>query len=105
MSILCLAIVVAGFAPVYYLRSLEVVPWENIDSFSRHGRQLPIHLHLHGAALAAWYLLFAIQPALVAKGNVGLHMKLGKVGIGIAICVFLTGVYTVFYRDAYLGAV
>jgi hypothetical protein len=104
MSILCLAIVVAGFAPVYYLRSLEVVPWENIDSFSRHGRQLPIHLHLHGVALAAWYLLFAIQPALIAKGNVGLHMKLGKVGIGIAICVFLTGVYTVFYRDAYLVA-
>lgn len=102
MSILCLAIVIAGFAPVYYFRSFEIVPWENIDSFSRHDRQLPLHLQFHGAALTAWYVLFALQPLLIANRNVGLHMTLGRCGIGIAICVFLTGIYTVYYRDAYL---
>jgi hypothetical protein len=102
MSILCLAIVIAGFAPVYYFRSFDLVPWENIDSFSRHDRRLPFHLHLHGVALTAWYVLFAIQPLLIAKKNVGLHMTLGRCGIAIAICVFLTGIYTVYYRDAYL---
>jgi hypothetical protein len=102
MSILCLAIVIAGFAPVYYFRSLDIVPWENIDSFSRHDRRLPVHLHLHGAALSAWYLLSVVQPVLIARKNVGLHMKTGRTGVGIAVCVLLTGVYTVFYRDAYL---
>lgn len=102
MSILCLAIVLTGFAPVYYLRSAEIVPWENVDAFSRYGRDIPLHLRLHGISLTAWYLLFVVQPVLIAKRQIRVHRTLGFLGIFVAVCVLVSSVYTVFYRDAYM---
>lgn len=102
MSIVCLAIVLIGFGPVYYVRGLEIVPWENIDAFSRYERALPFHILLHGASLTTWYVLFVVQPFLIANRRIRLHRALGVFGIVVAICVFFSSIYTVFYRDAYM---
>ena len=102
MAAVCLAIVLIGFAPVFYLRPLEIVPWDNVEAFSRHGHKLPWHLILHGFALTAWFLLLVIQPLLIAAGRVRSHQALGRLGIILAASVVGTGAYTVFYRDAYL---
>lgn len=104
MSIVCLGIVFIGFAPVYYLRSLEIVAWENIDALSRYDRELPAHIHFHGISLTAWYLLFVVQPFLIARNRFRDHRALGTAGILVAACVFVSSVYTVFYRDAYMVA-
>lgn len=44
--------------------------------------------------MTAWILLFAVQTWLVSTKRVKLHMKLGWVGVGLAILVLATG-YTV----------
>lgn len=102
MSIVCLAVVVIGFGPVYYVRSMEIVSWENIDALSRYDRELPVHILLHGVSLTAWYVLFAIQPFLIARRQFAAHRMLGVFGIFVAACVLTSSVYTVFYRDAYM---
>lgn len=102
LALTCLGIALSGFGAVYYLRALEIVPWDNIDAFSRYDRRLPIHLHIHGAALTLWFLLLVIQPCLVALRHVSLHRTLGQAGVIVAILVVTSAIYTVYYRDAYM---
>lgn len=47
---------------------------------------------LHGSAMAAWMVLFAVQPLLIAKGKRRLHMNLGKAGAVLAAVVVLLGI-------------
>lgn len=102
MAIACLAIVLIGFAPVFYVRSLEIVSWENIDSFSRYDRALPPHIWFHGILLTSWYVLFVVQPFLIVRKRITVHRAVGAFGVVVAIGVLVSNVYTVFYRDAYM---
>lgn len=73
-------LVFVGFSKAYYLRPFfDLAPlYSNMVRF-------------HGVVMTAWVLLFATQAWLVSAKNVKLHMKLGWVGVGIAILVLLTG--------------
>ena len=51
----------AGFARTYYLKELYATP------------ALPILLHIHGAVMTLWYVLFIVQVRLVAAHRVALH--------------------------------
>ncbi len=74
-------IVLLGFAPTYYLKSLFGDP------------PLPsAYVHVHGLTMTAWVVLFIAQVRLIAARRVRLHQRLGYAGIGLAALVILTGI-------------
>lgn len=76
-------VVFIGFARSYYLRELFGFP------------PLPSFLvQVHGAVMTAWVALFAVQVGLVASHRTRLHMKLGILGLFLAILVFVVGTLT-----------
>jgi len=76
MSVLLLALVFIGFAPTYYLRPANVVP-------------IPWYIHVHGAAMTAWFVLLLLQSLLVATGHRSIHRRTGMAGVVIAIVIAL----------------
>jgi hypothetical protein len=78
MSLAVIAMVLAGFAKTYFLRSYFVTT------------PLPLTTRIHGAAFTAWVLLFLAQSTLVAAHRTDIHRKLGW--IGAALAVFMTGI-------------
>jgi hypothetical protein len=77
------AIMFAGFAKNYYLRT-----WIGT-------RPITAMVHVHGLVMTAWILLFLTQALLVAKRRTDLHRKLGVGGAVLAIAVVALGVYTI----------
>jgi hypothetical protein len=73
MSGLALCVVLLGFARTYYLKGLFGAP------------SLPLLLHVHGALMTAWFLLFAVQAALIRARRVDLHRLVGVAGAAFAI--------------------
>jgi hypothetical protein len=73
-------IVFAGFARSYYLRSLFNQP------------PLTGLVHLHGAVMTSWFLLFIAQARLVAAHRVDWHRRLGILCVVTAASVVVTGV-------------
>ena len=65
-------VVVAGFAPTYFLKALYDTP------------ALSPLFHVHGALYTAWMLLLIAQPALVAAGRTDLHRRIGVSGAMLA---------------------
>ena len=80
---LILVLMFLGFMP-YYLHG---------KAFG--GRDVPAPIHTlvlcHGIAMTAWVSLFVVQPLLIAGGNRRRHMKLGRVGAVLAICIIVLG--------------
>jgi hypothetical protein len=72
-------VVVAGFAPTYYLKAAFGTP------------ELSTLKHFHGLVMTAWFTLFTVQALLIAKGNVAAHRKAGAWGILLAIALVITG--------------
>ncbi len=83
MSIALFALVVFGFS--------HTVP----DDLSTPG--FPVVIAVHGAVFAAWIVLFVAQPMRVATSNVGVHRKLGWLGLAIAIAMVGLGGYAVLF--------
>ena len=88
MSALFLVVVLLGFSRSFYLKSAFDFP------------ALPIHLYFHGIALTSWFVLALIQPWLIKNQSIGLHRRLGAVGVMLAVSVVLTGLWTLALRDA-----
>jgi hypothetical protein len=80
MSILLAVLVIASFAPSFYLR-----PFLLPESGFRYGTVLPTHLYVHGAFLTAWYLLLPTQAVLVANSKMDWHRSFGVLGIFIVV--------------------
>jgi hypothetical protein len=76
---IALALVFWGFAPTYYLKLIFATP------------QLPVRLHIHGAIMSSWLLLFFAQAVLISAHHTDLHRRLGILGVFVAIAVFLVG--------------
>jgi len=79
MSVLLSAVVFAGFAPTYYLRS------------AYRAEPLARVFQVHGAVFTAWILLLVAQTSLVAARRVDLHRKLGVAGAVLAVVMLLAG--------------
>ena len=76
-----LLIVLAGFARTYYASALFGTP------------PLPSALvHVHGALMTAWVLLFIVQVRLIASTRIRLHQRLGYAAIGLAALIIATGI-------------
>ena len=84
MSAVAFAVVLAGFAPTYYLKPLFGTP------------ALKPFVHVHAAAFTAWCVLLIVQPLLIRRGNLQVHRRLGVLGGGIAAVVVTTGYLVIF---------
>jgi hypothetical protein len=82
MGIACGVIVLAGFAPTWFLRSL----------LARTEPLTPL-LHVHAALFTAWLGLFVTQAALMRSDRRALHMQLGKFAALLAIAMIGAGVF------------
>ncbi len=80
MAVVIAMIIVAGFGPSY------------AASLAPPG--LPIWVHLHGALMVAWIVLFALQTQLVATRALRLHRRLGWLSIGLVAVIVPLGVAT-----------
>lgn len=74
-AIVAMLLVFAGFARTYYLKIFFGTPL------------LPPLLHLHGAILTLWFVLFFIQVRFVAAHRVDFHRLLGSFGAVLAVLV------------------
>jgi hypothetical protein len=72
-------VVFAGFARTYYLRFLFGRP------------PLPWLLHLHGALMTSWFVLFFVQTRLIASHRIHLHRRLGVFGAMLAGLMVIVG--------------
>lgn len=82
MSLLLIVCVFVGFAPTYYLRPPAA-------------GSIPAYLHVHGAAMTAWFLLLLLQTTLIATRRRALHRRLGFAGAGIAVVIALLNPFVV----------
>lgn len=76
-----LAIVLAGFAPSFYLR----------PAF-HHTAQLPALLIVHGTVLTLWFSLCVLQGWLIRNRRFELHRQMGYFSAGFAALVIVLGV-------------
>jgi hypothetical protein len=76
LSAVLIVLVFLGFAPTYYLRPVSAGP-------------IPAYLHVHGAAMTAWFLLLLVQTALIATRRREVHRQLGIAGACVAVVIVL----------------
>lgn len=80
-GLVALGLVFLGFARTYYLKVFF------------DGPPLGGIVHLHGAVMSIWFLLFATQAFLISNRKVSWHKRLGIVGVVLALLVVVTGTY------------
>lgn len=82
-AILMPIIVLLGFARTYYLKGFFETP------------AIPgLLIHLHGAVMTSWVVLFMVQVWLVSSRRVRVHQRLGKIGAVLALLVLVVGITT-----------
>jgi uncharacterized membrane protein len=86
MSIIALLVVFVGFAPSFFLATM------NPDA-----KPLAPLFHIHGAVFAAWMLLYVLQNVLIARGNRALHMKLGKFGAVLGMVMIVMAFFVTLH--------
>jgi hypothetical protein len=79
LSIIAVALVLAGFRPYFFALLAGSPP------------AVPAVIHLHAAVFSGWLVLFAVQIALVFRGRTALHRKLGRFGIGYGVLMLALG--------------
>lgn len=86
MGVAILTIVIAGFAPSWFLRG-------TVTSARPLSPLTPLVI-LHGAAFTAWMLLFIAQAGLISARRVQWHRKLGGATIALAAAMVALGILT-----------
>ena len=81
MAVAMALIAFIGFIPTYYFAS------------AFHAPPLVPLAHLHGMVFSAWMLLYLMQNGLVLADRRELHRWLGTAGAGLALVVFVLGVW------------
>jgi hypothetical protein len=82
MSLLMLAIVVAGFSQSYFFAGMVFAKLPNAL------------VHVHGFLLVTWIFLMVAQNALVATHHVRWHMRLGVLGFILPPLMIILGEFT-----------
>ncbi len=78
-GLVAVGLVFWGFAPTYYLKLIFGAP------------ALPTRLHIHGAVMSSWLVLFFVQAILISARRTPWHRRLGSIGVFVAIGVVLVG--------------
>lgn len=80
MSLIVALVIMSGFGPSY------------VSSLPPPG--LPYWVHLHGAVMSAWVLLFVVQSWLAGRRAFSLHRRLGWLSIGLVVVMVPLGFVT-----------
>jgi hypothetical protein len=81
MSVVMLAIAIAGFLPAIADRSTRLAPLTTLAA-------------VHGMVCFGWLLLFFTQTTLIAQSRIGVHRRLGIAGALMAIAMLGLGYAT-----------
>ena len=73
----CIVLAAIGFGPSFY------------DHFTGQ-LAIPASVHVHGAIMLSWLVLFTTQANLVARASLRLHRRLGWVTVGVAVAVVIS---------------
>lgn len=92
MALAMAATVAVGFGPTFYLKPVMASP------------PLTPSVWVHGVLFTGWIALLVTQASLVAKGRVEIHMRLGMLGVLLAIMMVVVGLLTAI-QSARLGRV
>ena len=84
MGVALLATVLVGFSRTFFLKF-----W--FPEHQQFAAPEPFFL-VHGVFFAAWFVLLAVQPWLVARGNRALHRRLGTWGAALAVVMIVVGI-------------
>lgn len=84
-------VVFIGFSRSYFLRPLF------------RSTPLEVALHLHGAIMTLWFLLFALQVSLVANGRTLLHRSIGVAGATLAALLTVLALLITVYSAKQVG--
>ena len=84
MGLTALAVVVAGFAPTYYLGFWFGAP------------PLEVIVHVHAMAFTAWLVLLLSQTLLIRLGRARWHRAMGKVAVAVVAVMVITGYMVIF---------
>ena len=87
MAVAILLTAIFGFSRTYFLRSLLPAPSAPLPSLS------PL-IHVHGALFTGWVVLLVVQARLAATKRLGLHRRLGALGVSLALAMVVVGVLT-----------
>jgi hypothetical protein len=82
MSLLIAAIVVYGFSQTAN------------EKFIHPAIARPVVLYIHAVVFSGWVLFFIFQSALVRKGMVQWHRRIGWIGVALGIATLVVGVDT-----------
>lgn len=86
-------LVLIGFGRTYYFKMLAGTP------------ALPSMLvHIHGLIMTAWVVLFITQITLIRTKNAKVHMKMGVLGVVLAILIVVVGFFTAAAAGKYGSA-
>lgn len=83
-----LVVVFIGFSRTYFLK------------FLYHTPALPWLVHLHGAVMASWFVLFFAQTSLIARHRADLHRRLGAIGAALIVVMVVLGMIVVAHAAA-----
>jgi uncharacterized membrane protein YozB (DUF420 family) len=84
MSLAMAAVIIAGFS-----RTVS-------DDFTA-GSKFPLLLAIHGVVFTLWIVLFVAQPAIVARGSLKLHRRIGWIGATLAFAMLVMGLAATLY--------
>jgi hypothetical protein len=87
MTLIALGIVVAGFAPTYYLKFWFDTP------------ALKPSVHVHSLFATAWCVLLITQSLLIRKGRYDWHRLLGMAGVAIAAIMVFSGYFVILGKQ------
>ena len=90
-ALACAILVVVGFGPTYYYRP-----------FTSPAEALTLIVHLHGALMTAWIVLFVLQVMFVALRRVDLHRRFGQIGFALLTLIAIVSSPMIFIA-AHLG--
>lgn len=92
MALVMAATVLIGFGPTFYLKPVMASP------------PLTPLVWVHGFLFTGWIVLLVTQATLVAKDRTEVHMRLGMLGVLLAIAMVVVGLMTAA-ESARLGRV
>ncbi|QWT21646.1 hypothetical protein KPL74_06480 [Bacillus sp. NP157] len=88
MSLAMAAVIIGGFS--------RTVP----DDFTA-SPGLPLFLQIHGLVFTLWIVLFVAQPAIVFRGSLKLHRRVGWLGAILACAMLVMGLVATFFAIRY----
>lgn len=92
MALFLVLLVLLGFSPSFYLKGI-------VPPYPRPNPTLPPAVILHGTVFSLWMAVIVAQTQLISARRHEVHMRLGKLGMCLAILMipvmYLTGVWQV----------